>query len=181
MKQYIIFIFLYLVFIRFNKAYFKLYPSIPVYPNSYLEADKVKILMKYRTKKDVDFFHLTNQSVTQAFLPYVNETKKQIDNIVFSQTKIIRFFKYSINRIRPYQIDNTIIPINISTAQTPSYPAGHAYQAYLVAKVLSKKYPEKKELLHKIALQCDMCRVRAGLHYPSDGVFSRKLVDYFNM
>ena len=26
-------------------------------------------------------------------------------------------------------------------------------------------------------MKCDDCRVKAGLHYPSDGEFSRKIVD----
>ena len=180
MKQYIIFIFIftYLVFIRFNKAYIRLYPSIPIYPNSNDELKVVKSLMNRRTINDVKFFHKTNFSVSAAFLPHVDLDKKFIDNIVFSQRHIIKFFKYSINRIRPYQLG--ITPIDISTAQTPSYPAGHAYQAYLVAKKLSEIYPDKRQLFHKIALECDMCRVKAGLHYPSDGEFSRRLVGYFN-
>ena len=32
----------------------------------------------------------------------------------------------------------------------------------------------------EIAYKCDDCRIKAGLHYLSDGVFSRKLVDIFN-
>ena len=63
---------------------------------------------------------------------------------------------------------------------TPAYPAGHSYQAYLLSKYLSKKYPNKRELFRKIALRCDDCRVKAGLHYPSDGEFSRYIVDIIN-
>ena len=44
---------------------------------------------------------------------------------------------------------------------------------------LSEKYPEKKKLFEKIAKKCDLCRVQAGLHYPSDGEYSKKLVDLF--
>jgi len=82
--------------------------------------------------------------------------------------------------INNLDLDKAIKPINVETVQTPAYPAGHAYQAYLVAKKLSLKYPRKKRLFYNIALRCDICRVKAGLHYPSDGIFSRKLVDLFN-
>ena len=36
------------------------------------------------------------------------------------------------------QVNKNIKPIDISTAQTPAYPAGHAFQAYYLAKILSK-------------------------------------------
>ena len=47
-------------------------------------------------------------------------------------------------------IAKNIQPLNISTAETPSYPAGHAYQALLVSSYLSKKYPEKKKLFPQV-------------------------------
>ena len=97
-----------------------------------------------------------------------------------SQNNIIYLFKYIINRRRPWQITKEIKPINIDTAKTPAYPAGHAYQAYLLYKILSKKYPNLEKKFKEIAYKCDDCRIKAGLHYPSDGVFSRKLVDLFN-
>ena len=88
--------------------------------------------------------------------------------------------KNLINRKRGYQIDPEINPLNVSTAQTPSFPAGHAYQALLLASYLSKKYPDKKNLFDEIAFKCDDCRIKAGLHYKSDGEFSRKLFSFFN-
>ena len=36
-------------------------------------------------------------------------------------------------------------PLSTETSDTPAYPAGHAYQALLLASHLSKKYPEKKK------------------------------------
>ena len=50
-------------------------------------------------------------------------------------------------------------------------------QAYFLAKILSKKYPNKKDILDNIAYNCDLTRVKAGLHYPSDGKFSKFLID----
>ena len=67
--------------------------------------------------------------------------------------------------------------LDLDTAQTPAFPAGHTFQAYYLSKYLSKKYPKKKEIFENIAKECDLTRVKAGLHYPSDGEFSKKLVD----
>ena len=116
----------------------------------------------------------------KAFLPYVKESLEELDSYSKKQNNIIFFFKYLINRQRCWNINKSIKPINIDTAQTPAYPAGHAYQAYLLSKILSKKYPEKKELFDNLAYKCDKCRVLAGLHYPSDGKFSKTLVNLFN-
>ena len=77
------------------------------------------------------------------------------------------------------QVNKNIKPIDISTAQTPAYPAGHAFQAYYLAKILSKKYPERKHIFDHIAEQCNLSRIKAGLHYPSDGEFAKKIVDLY--
>ena len=44
---------------------------------------------------------------------------------------------------------------------------------------IRKKYPYIKPQLDNIARECDLTRVKAGIHYPSDGQFSKKLVDTF--
>ena len=178
MKKIIYIITIYIICIHILPAgYIRILPSIPIYPDNMKEAIEVKEFIKNRTKKDIKFFHLTNKSVVYAFLPYVNISYKALEKIELSVVPTILFYKYLINRARPDQIDKTIIALDKSTARTPAYPAGHAYQAYFIAKILSKKYPEKREILNKIALDCDLTRVKAGLHYPSDGRFARELVD----
>ena len=176
-KKIIFFIIVYLIYINLFKGYIPYIPTIPIYLNNKIEVQEVKKNIKLRTQDDIDFFYLTNNSVSNAFLPYVNETKNDLNKIVVSHNFIIFFLKYLINRPRPEQIDNAIKPINKKTAMTPAYPAGHSYQAYLLSKHLSKKYPEKASLFKSLAMKCDDCRVKAGLHYPSDGEFSRKIVD----
>ena len=173
-------IIIYLIFNNFYQGYIPYYPSIPLYPNN---KNEIKILLKKiknRKQSDIDFFYLTNETVSKAFLPYVKESLEELDSYSKKQNNIIFFFKYLINRQRCWNINKSIKPINIDTAQTPAYPAGHAYQAYLLSKILSKKYPEKKELFDNLAYKCDECRVLAGLHYPSDGKFSKTLVNLFN-
>lgn len=178
-KKYIAIIF-YITAILINKSYNRLYPTLAIYPNSEKEINIVKQKISTRTNKQLQLFYLTNVSTAYAFLPYVNESINELIKISTSQNYIILFFKYLINRIRPWQIDTTIKPVNISTAKTPAYPAGHAYQAFLLADYLTKKYPNKKDLFYKIAIDCDDCRINTGLHYPSDGIFSRKLYRLFN-
>ena len=87
--------------------------------------------------------------------------------------------KMHYNRPRPYQYNKSLQVLYSTTADTPAYPAGHALQAYYLAKILGKKYPYIKSQLDNIAYQCDIVRVKAGLHYPSDGQFSKVLIDTF--
>ena len=182
MKKIILIIFI-ILFILVNishKRYISYLPTFPVYPNNKNESVLVKNSIESRTQEDVDFFFLTNESVIHAFKPYVSESEDYLREKTTEQNYLILYLKYLFNRARPEQIDSSIKPIDTSTAKTPPFPAGHAYQAYYLEKHLSKKYPEKSDLFKKIARECDLTRVKAGLHYPSDGEFSKRLVNLFS-
>ena len=173
---------IYLIHININKGYISYLPSLHIYPNNCEDLELMKNIMKTRTQEDIDYFFKTNVSVVYAFLPYVNETEteNELTKITTSQNHIIMFFKKIINRRRPYQIDTNLKPLSTLTSQTPAYPAGHAYQALVLSSYLSKKYPEKKELFEILAYKCNECRIKAGIHYKSDGDFSKKLFNFFN-
>ena len=176
--KFLVIIFIVLIISNlFLKKYYSFLPTIPIYPNNEMEAREVKKYIDSRTSEDIKFFYKTNKSVSAAFLPHVKENINELNALIHEPNYIILGFKYLINRARPNQIDNTIKPIDISTAQTPAYPAGHAFQAYYLAKKLSKKYPHLTKTFNQIANECDITRVKAGLHYPSDGKFARYLVN----
>lgn len=177
----LVYISIYIILLTYFKGYHSFYPSIPIYPNNEKEIKFVIQSINTRTQDDINFFYKTNKSVVYAFLPFVNENTEELSKIILNPLviTIVLFSKTLINRSRPEQVDNSIIPLNKDTAQTPSYPAGHAFQAYVLYKYLSKKYPDKEKLFKELALKCDECRIKAGLHYPSDGIYSRQLVNYF--
>lgn len=182
MKVYLKILVIYIICLMiFNGGYYPLIPTIPVYPDNNREIIRLKQIINNRKKKDVAFFHLTNKSVVYAFKPHVDISIQELFKIEAEPVYIILFFKYLINRARPRQVDKIIKPIDISTAQTPAFPAGHAYQAYYLSKKLSLIYPEKRDLFYKLAIKCDETRVKAGLHYPSDGRFARQLVDVIKL
>ena len=177
--NFFIFLIILIIFYFIFPTYYFFIPSIPIYPGSREESKIVAINLNQITSVEKEFFYLTNPSVSYAFLPLVNEDINQLNKIILEPSTFIKILKYSINRARPEQVNFNIKPIDTSTAKTPAFPAGHAFQAYYLAKKLSKKYPEKKEEFKKIANDCDLIRVKAGLHYPSDGVFSKYLVNLF--
>ena len=166
-----------LLFLYTRPRYLLHLPTLPVYDND--EAEIVLMKSKNRTIMDERFFALTDPSVIYAFVGHVEESEETLRNLITSPLimGIIFFFKYVINRPRPYQINNDIKPLDSKTGDTPAMPAGHAFQAYYLASVLSKVYPKKKQLFSNIAKRCDMVRVKGGIHYPSDGKLSKNIVD----
>ena len=174
-KKKSIFIFLIIIYLISLPSYYSYLPTIPVYDNN--EAYEVEKMTKNRDDTMSYFFELTNRSISNAFSDHVKENVDDLDAIIDNTSLIIMFFKLLINRARPYQINKNIDYYDTSTGKTPAMPAGHAFQAYYLSKILSKKYPEKKELFEEIAKKCDDCRVYAGIHYPSDGKLSKQIVD----
>jgi hypothetical protein len=153
-------------------------PTIPIYKNS--EADLVFKITETRNYQDEHFFKLTDPTVVTAFSPHVKESEEELNKIVTHPFLLFigYFLKYLINRPRPYQINKNINYLESKTGNTPALPAGHAFQAYYLAHVLTKKYPDKKIMFQELAKRCDDVRVKAGIHYPSDGELSKKLVDF---
>ena len=113
-----------------------------------------------------------------------NDLEYDNDNIEFMEKQcspVIRHFKNFFNRPRPYQIADKLgmkfDPYVTPTAQTPSYPSGHAVQPRVVAHYYAEKYPEHSEGLYRGAHICGWGRVQAGLHYPSDYTAGIQIAD----
>tara|TARA_B100001287_G_scaffold253183_1_gene235688 strand:+ start:31057 stop:31620 length:564 start_codon:yes stop_codon:yes gene_type:complete len=175
-KYYIIFFLL--LYLYTIPRYIYYLPTIPFYNND--EANIVFEKRQNATIKDIEFFKLTDPSIIFAFVDHVDESNDELRNIITAPhvLSIILFFKYIINRPRPYQIIKKIKPLYSETGSTPALPAGHAFQAYYLAHILSKRYPDKKQLFDSIAKRCDSVRVIGGIHYPSDGELSKNLVNF---
>ncbi len=150
-----------------------------LYPNNENEIHLVIAATKQRTKDDIDLFQLTDSSILPVFhnvFPSIH--KNTLHDILVSENHKILAIKNIVNRATPYQISNKVDVMHSTTAHTPAFPAGHAAQAYILAKYLIKIYPEQKHAIERLADKCHDCRVKAGLHYPSDGRFSKLLFFY---
>ncbi len=194
-KIYIFIIYIYLLLL--NEKYYWWYPSIntnllcygKLYPDNTKEINIIMNDYIYkRSKDDIKFFFLTDRNLTNPFQNIFkpNEIKKkEMDTIVLDPkiSNIIMTYKYIYNRARPSQVAPNLINLEkgtlliSETADTPSYPSGHAFQAYYLGKILSKKFPNKKEQIMKLAKRIGDIRIIAGLHYPSDRDFAYWLVD----
>lgn len=193
----LIFIMFYVILLLLYKGYYWWYPSLNTYlscygipyPNNYCEINiMLNDYIQKRNESDINFFYLTDNDIPIAFESIIksNEIKKKDMYEIIISPKIIDIimkYKNIYNRARPSQIAPDIINVkngillNSKTANTPAYPSGHAFQAYYLGKILSKKFPEKKDEIMKIAKRIGDIRIIGGLHYPSDKDFAYFLVD----
>ena len=177
---FIIVIVLYLINVRVDKYYWFL-PSVDTHDNA-SEISKVSEAVRTRTSEDVRFHQLTDRSVSPAFLQLLERHRKtghtvfELDQLIVGDVPTIIKHKLVHNRSRPWQTDPSLDRLPSVSANTPAYPSGHAYQAWVLYHKLSKKYPELETRFYQLAEQCAHIRVIAGLHYPSDGSFAKTLV-----
>lgn len=163
-------------------SYYRGQPSRIPLEDSIRELELVKHAYETRTEEDIRFFWETDSNMEQKFLEILGdrESLASIRALIFNEqlTAYIMHHKRYFNRVRPYQLDKSIVPPQGTTSYlTPSYPAGHAAQAWFVARYFGEKYPDVKAKLEMLALRIDETRVKAGIHYPSDGLYGRVLAD----
>ncbi|MFZ5645842.1 MAG: vanadium-dependent haloperoxidase [Bacillota bacterium] len=77
------------------------------------------------------------------------------------------YLKYHYNVPRPNQLDQTLETITC-TPYHPSYPAGHAVMSGCAEVILSYFFTPEKHQLKRLAEECSISRVYAGVHYPAD-------------
>jgi len=152
-----------------NGYYFGFPHRAEAYPNSQEESH---LVLERMEEPDLEYFTLTDKSPKEPFLQYLETLnlnhEEELKNIINNSFPIIMEHKRYYNRPRPAQVNANIKPAKSLTAATPAYPAGHTFQAYLIANHLSKKYPKHRKEFYRIANRIANARVSVGLHYPSD-------------
>ncbi|WP_052334575.1 phosphatase PAP2 family protein [Methanobrevibacter wolinii] len=77
-----------------------------------------------------------------------------------------RILKYTIQRLRPLITENFINKLVIEKGY--SFPSEHTLFAFLIATILSYKYPKYAPIWFILAIIMGIARVYEGVHYPSD-------------
>jgi len=152
-----------------NGYYFGFPHKVESYPNSQEES---RLVLERMQEPDFEYFNLTDESPKVPFLHYLElhglTHNGELSHIINNSYPIIMQHKRYYNRPRPAQVNANIKPAKSLTAATPAYPAGHTFQAYLIAQHLSNKYPKHRKEFYRIANRIANARVSVGLHYPSD-------------
>lgn len=156
------------------------FPIIPFPPNESLEAqEELKYLVRLQkdSRRDLEFAYKVDKDVSAPFAEYAEANGLEVrqdylDALVREAVPLLLALKFQYGRPRPkklafmYGLD--FKPYETKTADSPSYPSGHAFQAYLLAYVLGTKYPAHANRLERIAERVGQSRMDLGLHFPSD-------------
>ena len=90
--------------------------------------------------------------------------------------------KWHFNRPRPYQVGDAIgqpfEALASETAHSPSYPSGHAIQAFLLGEASSRLDPEHAAEYFDLVDQIAWGRAQAGYHWPSDILYGVEVADH---
>ena len=110
----------------------------------------------------------------------VEYPKDLVNELLDSSAGIILDLKWHYNRPRPnllakeLGLDMTFFPLK--TANTPSYPSGHATQGKLVSLLVADEVPlEHRKNVLEIGIRIGESRQIAGAHYPTDTSFGHKI------
>jgi hypothetical protein len=99
-----------------------------------------------------------------------------VDQIFDDSLPFLLKLKYHFQRPRPYQLAKyyklNLFPYNSFSADTPSYPSGHTFQALLICNVLGNYNPEMFDYFDKLVKDIQYSRLYLGVHYQSDNDFS---------
>ena len=152
---------------------------INLYPDNIKESKVVLKRMLQRTKKEEEMFIESDRGMAKLFSFIIPVSEIEIGHKMQSIKEPIFSIKNEINRARPWQVNNEIKnrALYTDTAETPAFPSGHSAQSYYLALFYSKIFPEKRKELLNLAENIGQSRIAAGLHYPSDHLYSKWLID----
>ena len=167
------------------------------YKNS-SEATKreLKTLQSYEVYRDnaKEFMELVDQKLMKPFKNYYKEHNlpmKDLEDVIKLKDQlapIVLQLKVHYNRPRPQKLSKILTFFRqsnfnvypLKTAETPSYPSGHATEGRFVSLYLVDKVPfEHKGNIKKIGDDIGHSRQIGGVHYPTDTEFGHQLASAF--
>ena len=111
------------------------------------------------------------------------DSVKLINDIIEDTLPLLIKLKYHFQRPRPYQLAQyyklKLFPFKSASADSPSFPSGHSFQAKLLTEVLGNTFPQTYSFMQDIFEEICYSRLYLGLHYQSDidvGIFCAEKV-----
>ena len=157
-------------------------PPPPDLEETAREIEAIKRLRPLREKHQADIdIEIELEGIYGRFYTVLKASPKTHPKMSVLMTKVFRnstrvvfYFKDHFNRARPYhyypEIEATIDP-----PEHPSYPSGHAAQAYSLALALAEAFPNRRADLEKVAYKIATNREIGGVHYKSDSEAGKML------
>jgi hypothetical protein len=138
-----------------------------------LKAVKNQYYNRYNPESIQDQLDKVKDSFDLLLNSYGIFNEKKLINLL--SERIIPFIKEHknyYNALRPNELaekNNIIFEFDyLSSANSPSYPSGHAAQAYYIALKLSLLHPDLKDELIELANMISQARIDRAVHFKSD-------------
>jgi hypothetical protein len=100
------------------------------------------------------------------------EVKKLIIDIIEDTKPLLNKLKFKFQRPRPNQLAHyyklKLFPFKSVSADSPSFPSGHAFQTRLLTEVIGNLYPKTYSFMQDVFKDICYSRIYLGLHYQSD-------------
>jgi hypothetical protein len=129
---------------------------------------------------DADLIVALEKTLDMLDIPFDDEYIEYLTKVTEDLGAFVVQLKNHYQRPRPFQVafytEQDLHPYDSVSAQSPSYPSGHAMQSFLIFNIIAYHYEDKKEQLLKIAKQIADSRIIMGIHYPSDNAFGIQVV-----
>ena len=112
----------------------------------------------------------------------VDQIKKEdLERITDELDPITFTLKYEFNYPRPLQLalahNIPLYPEQPTNACSPSYPSGHSIDSFVIAGLLSKKYPQLSRDISSLGEKMSKSRNQGGIHFLFDSEFGKKIAE----
>lgn len=184
----------YVTQIKRENKYLHINPhELPMLPPPANDSDETKNevehILDIMSKEPLSsrFVDKTSESVNNVFFdvcdflsvdPIMDVASDIADDIL----KIAMYMKFKFLRPRPYQLapyfDGDIHATDAMAEESPAYPSGHSMQGFALGKLYAETYPEHASKFIDLGRKVGLSRIQAGVHYPSDVVYAKKLTDF---
>jgi acid phosphatase (class A) len=85
--------------------------------------------------------------------------------------EVIKQAKIRFNRMRPYKVDLSLIPLKgVKADDAPSYPSGHSAYGTAVGLIFASMLPEKQSAIYRRIEDYGYSRLLARVHYRSESM-----------
>jgi|14BtaG_2_1085337.scaffolds.fasta_scaffold40174_2 acid phosphatase (class A) len=160
------------------------YKDTPPYPNESIRTLQ-ELIKLIGINSNEDFIYSMDR-ITDMFRELCSELnveleEDKIESLIEDAGGIILDLKYHYNRPRPnlvaklYGLELDENRLHLDTADSPSFPSGHATQGTLIGNYFANKYPNHSIRFKKLGRDIGKSRVNAKVHYPSDIVIGERL------
>ena len=155
--------------------------AVPAPPSPDSEAMRSELLQTMRHTQSPEVGEEFSRAVDVDMVSYIcgvadcygaEVDPEELGELLRDLIPVIMRVKYAFNTPRPWQLAPayglSIRRLASPSAETPSYPSGHAIQAAAACGLVASRFPSVSRPLTVAAERIGQSRLELGVHYPID-------------